>query len=121
MKIYPRCHPYWFIDGEKVKNHEYKPYGHRLAYTSEDYILPCCWCDTPNNNDDMARHGLYNESLKVENNDKIVDIIGSDVWALFQDTLLNTPEIAPIVCQRKCGSDPKSDNLQAVKWVKNDA
>lgn len=104
--IYPRCHPYWIIDGEKVPNTEYKRTGHRLAYTSMDYILPCCWCDTVSSKPDMERFNLLSENLKVENNDSIEDIISSDEWVMFHEGLLEFPDLAPRVCKSKCSKNP---------------
>ena len=102
MKLYPKCHPYWEIDGEKIKNPEIKP----VAYTAQGYLLPCCWCDhvISNRKKHIEMFGLFDEELKVENVDDIeLEILESPEWYHFHDTLLQNPHNAPILCRRKCG------------------
>ena len=47
---------------------------------------------------------LVQEKFKVENVDKISDIIKSDEWQSFFDTIKNDQENAPHVCHHYCGS-----------------
>ena len=116
--IYPRCHPYWIIDSKKVPNEEYVRTGHRLAYTSMDYILPCCWCDNAAAKKDMTRFNLLGSNLKVENNDSIKDIISSDEWSMFHEGLLEFPDKAPQVCKSKCSKNPIEDeNVQKITYI----
>jgi len=44
------------------------------------------------------------EKFKVENVDKISDIIKSDEWQSFFETIKNDQENAPHVCHHYCGS-----------------
>jgi len=47
---------------------------------------------------------LVQEKFKVENVDKISDIIKSDEWQSFFETIKNDQENAPHVCHHYCGS-----------------
>ena len=101
MKLYPKCHPYWNVDGEEIQNPSIKP----VAYTAQGYLLPCCWCDHVTS--DRKRHielfGLFDEQLKVENVDDIErEIFRSPEWYHFHDTLLQNPKNAPFICKHKC-------------------
>ena len=100
-KLYPKCHPYWIVDGKRVENPDVKT----VAYTAQGYLLPCCWCDSITDN--RKRHpmmeGLYDEQLKVENVDDIEqDILNSPEWYYFHNTLLQNPQNAPFICKHKC-------------------
>jgi hypothetical protein len=102
MKLYPKCHPYWEIDGEKIQN----PEVIQVAYIAQGYLLPCCWCDAmhPNQRKSMEMLGLFDEELKVENVDDIeLEILASPEWYKFHNTLLQEPHNAPPACKKKCG------------------
>ena len=102
MKLYPKCHPYWEIDSEKIKNTDIKP----VAYTAQGYLLPCCWCDVakPDQRKHIEMFGLFDEELKVENVDDIeLEILASPEWYEFHNTLLQEPHNAPRICRQKCG------------------
>lgn len=79
--------------------------GRGIAYVSSGHLLPCCWCDTTHETakQQFIDMGFFDEDLKLENNDKVEDILVSDVWTDFHKILLETPEFAPYVCKRKCG------------------
>lgn len=107
MKLYPKCHPYWNVDGEEIKNpHVMKP----VAYTAQGYVLPCCWCDASegflfgqNQRKSLEDFGFFNEELKVENVDDVqLEILASPEWYHFHETLLQNPHLAPPVCKRSC-------------------
>ena len=101
MKLYPKCHPYWEIDGEKIKNPDIKS----VAYTARGYLLPCCWCDAsqPDQTKSMEMFGFFDEELKVENVDDIkLEMLESPEWYHFHNTLLQEPHNAPRVCKKKC-------------------
>jgi len=51
---------------------------------------------------------LVQEKFKVENVDKISDIIKSDEWQSFFDTIKNDQDNAPHVCHHYCGSCTES-------------
>jgi hypothetical protein len=101
MKLYPKCHPYWEIDGKKIQNSEVK----QVAYIAQGYLLPCCWCDGshPDQAKSMEKFGLFDEELKVENVDNIeIEILASPEWYKFHNTLLQKPHNAPPICKSKC-------------------
>lgn len=104
MKLYPKCHPYWEIDGEKIKN----PIVKTLAYTAQGYLLPCCWCDQAKQRaiQEFKLFGFYEPELKVSNVDNIEkEILSSPEWYHFHETLVHNPKDAPLICKQKCGKD----------------
>ena len=104
MKLFPKCHPYWEVDGKKIKNDLVQG----TAYTAEGYLLPCCWCDHvhPDGKKQFEAYGFYEPELKVSNVDDIEqEILRSPEWYHFHETLVQNPHAAPLVCKRKCGQD----------------
>ena len=101
MRIYPKCHPYWESDGEKIINLEVQ----NTAYSADGYLLPCCWCDQVEpERAPFEVYGFYESDLKVSNVDNIEqEILRSPEWQYFHETLLNNPHAAPRICKRKCG------------------
>lgn len=93
MRIEPRC-----LSFERRKNKG-------AAYTSDGYMLPCCWLDDPPVYRYIKEVGLKDLELAVENNDKLEDIFTSNQWENFFQTLLNEPEKACYMCKKKCGID----------------
>lgn len=91
MKIIPRC----------LQFHEAANKG--AAYTSDGFMLPCCWMDDPPVYDYIKKCGLKDEELKVSNNESLEDIFTSDQWENFFTTLLHDPENASYMCKKKCG------------------
>lgn len=75
------------------------------AYSSTGYILPCCWCDTGFLLQDEEFSDIIQDKFKLDNVDKVEDIIESKEWKEFKK--FNT---IPIVCQRYCG-DGKSKEV----------
>jgi len=76
-----------------------------LGWSATGYLLPCCWMD--HENMDLIPE-LVQEKFKVENIDSIDDIIQSEEWQSFFDTIKNNPENAPNVCHHYCGSCTES-------------
>lgn len=74
-----------------------------IAYTSQGYMLPCCWLDNPSVRDELEKLGFYDETLKVENNETIDNIIYSDAWSNFIYIINHDPNKAPNKCKRMCG------------------
>lgn len=72
------------------------------AYTSDGYILPCCWLDEIPVEADLAKFNLKDNKLKVSNVNSIEEIITSDTWECFFNILLNNPDSAPTICKKKC-------------------
>ena len=108
MKLYPRCHSHWLIDGKEVRNSEYTK-GKSIAYTSEGWLLPCCWCDQENeaNRTDFEILGFWDSDLKLSENETVDNILVSPIWMDFNKILLEKPELSPTICQKKCSKGPK--------------
>ena len=93
-KIKPQC-----LTRKKGREHA-KIFGH----TARGWILPCCWCDVVKPDKDPEIKKLMSEKLLLKNNNKIEDIIDSEEWKRFYNTI-TTPSLykqAPEVCKRKC-------------------
>jgi hypothetical protein len=91
MKIRPKC----------LQFHEVANKG--AAYTSDGYMLPCCWLDDPPVYDYIVKAGLKDTELAVANNKSLDDIFTSDQWENFFTTLIHDPENASYMCKKKCG------------------
>lgn len=107
MKLYPKCHPSWNVDGKIIKNTPKTP-----EYTADGYIVPCCWCDCPDKTD-FKKFGLYDEKLKLKNVDSVDQIYKSSQWINFHYMLLNNPEDAPAICKKGCSHN--TTNIQMYK------
>ena len=88
------------------KNFNIKAYG----FSSEGYLMPCCWTIEEVNNDFAE---LKKEKLNIKNVEKIEDIINSDEWKNFADILINKPEQAPNLCWFFC-SKKERQNEQSI-------
>ena len=85
----------------KEGHHHAKIFGH----TARGWILPCCWCDSEIPLRDPEIRKLMSEKLLLKNNEKIEDIINSEEWKRFYNTI-TTPSLyaqVPRVCKRFCG------------------
>ena len=91
MKIRPKCLAFNAKDNKGA------------AYTSDGYMLPCCWLDDPPVHRYICEAGLKDEELAVANNSCLDDIFVSDQWENFFQTILNDPAGAPYMCKKKCG------------------
>lgn len=92
-KINPRCVK--ARKNEKIKG---------IAYCSNGYILPCCWLDSLDNIQELTDLGLYDEELKVENNENIHTIITSEQWKKFLNIITTDNDQIPKRCIRYCGN-----------------
>jgi hypothetical protein len=101
MRIYPRCHPYWDVDGEKITNN----FPRGVTYSAKGYLMPCCWSDSgrQSNIKDFDFFGFFEEALRLENVDNIDEILMSEEWMEFHRVLLEEPEHTPRMCRRRCG------------------
>jgi len=99
MKIDPKC----------LKFHEKHNKG--AAYTSDGFMLPCCWMDDPPVYDHIVKCGLKDPELAVANNEKLEDIFRSDQWENFFTTLLYDPMNASYMCKKKCGVGIDKEHL----------
>ena len=93
-KIKPQC-----LTKKPGREHA-KIFGH----TAKGWILPCCWCDGVKPDKDPEIKKLMSEKLLLKNNNKIENIIDSEEWKRFYNTITipSLYEQAPEVCKRKC-------------------
>jgi len=98
--IKPQCMPY-FIDENNVKVGKAVTQG--VAYTSDGFILPCCWCDAPHTRSDFENLGMYQEKQMLKNNSSITDVIQTNPWKEFINRILYNPDCAPKACKKHCG------------------
>lgn len=91
MKINPKC----------LQFHNNLNKG--AAYTSDGFMLPCCWLDDPPVYSYIKEHGLKDEALRVSNHESLETIFTSDQWENFFSILLNDPDKASYMCKKKCG------------------
>jgi hypothetical protein len=101
MKINPKCLNYTSNDNKGA------------AYTSDGFMLPCCWLDDPPVYRYVKQCGLKDEKLLLSNNERLEDIFTSDQWENFFQTLLTRPENASYMCKKKCGVDIDKDAVRA--------
>lgn len=116
MKIQPRCLSFLFS-----KNKPHMDISKGAAYTSDGYMLPCCWLDDPPVHRYIKACGLKDEELALANNEKLEDIFTSEQWENFFQTLLWQPENASYMCKKKCGVNIDTDALKVeerteVEW-----
>ena len=95
--IKPECMPYYYNESG---NQEYtNQVTQGIAYTSDGYLLPCCWCDAPSTRKDFIDLEFYSENLKLSNNESVDSIIESEVINI----IMHHPQNAPRCCREKCG------------------
>ena len=100
--IKPSCMSYYY-DADGVQQLRPEQFDKGIAYTSDGYLLPCCWCDAPSTRKDFERLEFYGDSLKLANNESVGDILYSNVWKNFINIILHHPNNAPRCCREKCG------------------
>ena len=91
MKIRPKCLAF----GERDRK--------GAAYTSDGFMLPCCWMDDPPVLNHIIKAGLKDPELALANNEKLEDIFTSDQWENFFQKLYNAPDECSYMCKKKCG------------------
>ena len=101
MKIIPKCLAF------DTKEHK------GAAYTSDGFMLPCCWLDDPPVYRYIKECGLKDEELLLSNNSCLDDIFTSDQWEKFFQILLTDPDNASYMCKKKCGVDADLEKLRA--------
>jgi len=101
MKLYPRCHPFWF-DGDKKLKLKSVQMIVNISEGSDGYILPCCMSDSIDKSD-LRELGMLDEELSLTNSPNIKKIILSKQWINFHKILVETPEKAPKICKHFCG------------------
>ena len=105
MKVKPKCLNFNSKDNKGA------------AYTSDGYMLPCCWLDDPPVYRYIKMCGLKDEELLLSCNEQLEDIFTSDQWENFFQTLLNNPENASYMCKKKCGVDIDEDAVRAEERI----
>lgn len=105
MKINPKCLAFNTRDNKGA------------AYTSDGYMLPCCWMDDPPVYRHVKACGLKDPELALENNNRLEDIFTSDQWENFFQTLLNDPNNASYMCKKKCGVDIDVEAVRAEERI----
>lgn len=100
MKIVPKCLAFDSRDNKGA------------AYTSDGFMLPCCWMDDPPVYRYVLEAGLKDPELALANNKRLEDIFTSNRWENFFQTLLNDPENASYMCKKKCGIDIDKDKVK---------
>lgn len=103
MKIEPKCLKFGDRDQKGA------------AYTSDGFMLPCCWLDDPPVYRYIKESGLKDPELALANNEKLEDIFGSDQWEKFFQILLNEPEKCSYMCKKKCGVDFTEQEIEIRK------
>ncbi len=88
MKINPKCKA-----------------GKDYSYSAKGFLLPCCWCDTVNPETDKELHKLFNPELHLSNVDSIEEVLLSDEWLNFDESITKDFDKAPKVCKRYCGTN----------------
>ena len=96
----PKC-----INGEKI-----------IGHSATGWILPCCWLD-PNEDpiEDEKIKALFTDDLKIENVESIEDILYSDPWIEFMNTIQSGKDV-PTMCLKYCSESP---NVRSITRVKN--
>lgn len=111
MKLYPKCHPYWYDEEIPVKFRRQRA----VSYTASGYMMPCCWCDQIDMSE-FKKLGMLDEELKLENNSSVKQIMLSKQWVSFHKMLIENPENSPTVCKRKCSDRPKEDGSEGLDY-----
>jgi hypothetical protein len=82
--------------------------GRSFGSSAKGYLTPCCWIDfsfykdiEELRSDDPQLVSLFEEHLKIKNNDSIEEILLSDEWIEFYDNLASV-DTAPKTCKRYC-------------------
>ncbi|MDB4372602.1 hypothetical protein N9Z53_02380 [Mariniblastus sp.] len=83
--------------------------GRTFGTSSQGYLTPCCWVDFSFYKDldtlkevDPKLAILFQEHLKLKNNECIEDILFSDEWIEFHNSLLTGPDNVSNACKKYC-------------------
>jgi len=95
-KLEPRCLP---------------PHDKGCAYSATGYLIPCCWTDPYEIGDGVYEKTaqeivdiFFKEELKLSNVETVDEILLSESWVNFYDTLINDEDNAPLICKKMCSS-----------------
>ena len=103
MKIDPKCLKFDSKDNKGA------------AYTSDGFMLPCCWMDDPPVYRYVIEAGLKDETLALDNNEKLEDIFMSQQWENFFQKLVNDPGSCSYMCKKKCGVELTEEETEIFK------
>lgn len=76
--------------------------GTRMAYTAQGYLMPCVWLAKYDVEQKFPE--ICNEFTKLENVDKVEDILESKQWKHFHHKLTKKPERVYSLCWKDCRS-----------------
>jgi MoaA/NifB/PqqE/SkfB family radical SAM enzyme len=85
-----------------------------LAWNNKGKILPCCWLNTRYN--EPIIKDLFNDSLHMDNNDTVEDIINSKEWIKFFNIIKRPTKDKPKRCLTMC-TGPANSNPEENKVV----
>ena len=97
IKIQPKCEK-----GKQCKDY---------AYSAKGFLLPCCWCDVINPENDPELMKLFRPHLHLSNVDSIEKILLSDEWLDFKKSITKDYEKAPDVCRRYCSTKQEFNGI----------
>ena len=106
LEIKPRCSTF-----------EPKAYHKPAAYTSDGFMLPCCWLDDPKNDFGVEYFGLKDDHLRLNKAESIEAIFKSEEWNHFFWTLLHDQKHAMKHCKYKCSNIRKDNNLYLTETI----
>ena len=88
-----------------------------LGHSAKGYLMPCCFIDAhywtvnktgfKENQQHEKLNKLWDESLKISNNEHILDITTSDIWIDFYTMLQDDSQEKPKLCLYKCTTPVK--------------
>lgn len=87
-----------------------------LAWNNKGRVLPCCWLNTryrTKYNEPIIKT-LFNDSLDMDNNDTVEDVINSKEWTEFFNILKTPTAEKPKKCLEMC-SGPVNSNPEESK------
>ena len=98
--IKPECMPHYYTSDGVMES---KKVTQSVAYTADGYLLPCCWCDTESMRKDFVNLNMYDNNLRLANNDAVDDILHSEPWKKFINIIMTDYVKSPFCCREKCG------------------
>ena len=94
-----------------------------LGHSAKGYLMPCCYIDAhywsmKGLKENEKLNKLWDESLKISNNEHILDITTSDIWIDFYTMLQDDSQEKPKLCLHKCSSNSKKQkDFRAYEYV----
>ena len=85
-----------------------------MAWSNKGRVLPCCWLNTGYNKPIIK--DLFNDSLHMDNNDTVEDIINSKEWIEFFNIIKRPTTDKPKQCLAMC-TGPANSNPEESKTI----